>query len=341
MSLAGRYACQMTKRFALLLAVLPLLVLQGCVIPAAIHALHHWDTTVVVTARQMDATHFRVVVGIEHSRGDFDVLGSHGSHTVLRSVDLELWQLSITDQGIKMHKEDAITLDADGRLWYWGDDMKHNMELDMVRGRISLKGTVTEGKETVIENRLNVNSYGEKVSGRIHGQTCAATLPNLPTVSNTTRWFAINEANDYIIVTDFFGNKSKTTVLIDACNPSTPRHQIPDAMDWITDFSIGTDGLPQVIQGRRRIPTAEKHGDWRYEVQIFPGPEKLTFAEDDLGNHMLIRGPYRAFMFDAPLRRFHWVIKPVHDGEPFEFITHDFANGRTEKRPFYFKETPG
>lgn len=330
----------MFKRFIHVLAALSLLGLQGCVVPAAIHALHRWEQTEIVTARQIDATHFRVVIGIEHSRGDFDVLGSHGTHAVLRSVDLELWQLSVTDQGIKMHKEDSLTLDTADRLRYWGNSMKHNMELDMVRGRISLKGTTSDGTQTVIDDRLRFESNGEKVSGRIHGRTCKATLPTQPTVGDPYRWFAINDANDHIIVTDSFRNKENIGILIDVCNPGAPRRQIPDAMEWVIDFSIGSDGWPQVITGRRRMTKEDRSGYWRYEVQIYPGPEKLTFPEDNLGERMSVRASYQAFMFDQPLRRFHWVIQPTREGEPFEFITHDFASGQTVKRPFFFKETP-
>lgn len=292
-----------------MLAVAILVGLQGCVVPAALNTLERFKSYSVVMAQPIDADHFRVVVAVDHQRGAFNPLGGHGSGYVTSRIAVELWHLSVTDLGIAARKEDTLSFDSEEEMATWR--ARKTVQLDMARGRISL---------------------APPAQPRRAGQACAARLPPARPQRNASREVVVSEGGDAIMVVDHIG-QARQAVVLNPCDASAPSHVVEFPMERTFGFSTHADGSPRLIRGRKE--DASHAGQrWRYEVQMYPGPKRLTFSEKDLGVQDKGWLVHQNFMFDEQTRRFHWIVLPADDDAEFGLITHDFANGKTTRRAF-------
>lgn len=300
--------------------------LQGCVVPAAMRTLERWTEYEFVTAQPIDADHFRVVIEVAHKRGAFNPLGSHGSGQVISRIDVELWRLAVTEKGIEPRKEDALSFDSPEEIARWRD--RKTVDLDMAGGRIRMPQPSDPSPSGAIYSRnLRWVPAQQMVRGSVRGQECAVRLPPASTASNGWRGFVASDEGDAFMIVDDIG-RSRQAAVLSACDAGKPAHPVRPVVGWPLGFTTYPDGSPRVIRGQAHET---------YEVQIYPGPERLTFKEQDMGLESNRRWSSKAFMFEERTRRFHWVVAPVGDTTSFVFVTHDPANGQTTRRAFALK----
>jgi hypothetical protein len=320
------------------LVVATLLALQGCVIPAAIDASKRWDSRSIVMERQMDASHFRIVLLTHHNRGEFDVLGGHGSHVVIRSIDVELWQLTLTDQGVEVKKEDSLSLTSSEDIEAWKFRIRGAIELDAARGRIALKQSMRSAVWNIPESELFLSDdKGPHVYGTIEGRRCRAALPEPlppprpPDMRSESRDYAANERGDHVMVTDYVGNTLVAASLVSACGSRSPQQLGPLPIEHIKGFSVDALGALKAVWGTRHNSSAASDGNWAYVALLYPGPESMAITEKELA---VGQNLFDSYLLDEQARRFHWILVPSYQRQRFMFVTHDFVTGKTIRREF-------
>jgi len=90
-------------------------------------AAKRWDEYELRRERQVDANHFVAVVVVSHNRGEFDLLGGHGSHVVVRNVDVTLLDLAVTPAGLKARQLDARSFETERDI----EDVRRNQSVDI------------------------------------------------------------------------------------------------------------------------------------------------------------------------------------------------------------------
>lgn len=296
--------------------------LQGCVVPAAMNTLERWTDYQFVTAQPIDADHFRVVIEVAHKRGAFNPLGSHGSGQVISRIDVELWRLAVSEKGVVARKEDALSFDSPEEITKWLN--RRTVDLNMAHGRIRLPQPDDPTPSGIVYSRnLRWVHAQQTVRGSVRGQECAVRLPPALTAGDAWRSFVASDGGDAFMIADT--GRNRHAAVLSACDAGRPPQPVQPLMGGPLGFTTYPDGSPHVIRGREYET---------YEVQIYPGPERLTFKEQDMGLESAARWSPKVFMFEERTRRFHWVVAPVGDTSRFVFVTHDPASGQTTRRAF-------
>jgi len=315
----------MTKR-TLWLALLLTTALSGCIGPAIVDAAHRWDDYDLLAQRQLDADHFVAIVSVEHNRGEFDVLGSHGSHVVTRSVDVLLLRLAVTPGGLQATRLDARKFESEKELDAWRDDLV--VDFDATSQHLQFTG-VRDRVDVRRETDLVVDDKTRTLRSRVRGQDCAVPMPPHVGVSRDLPRLHLSEERGHAMVDERVSGERRG-VLLDLCDPAAPRHAIAYPDVGMVGITAAADGGPGVLRYTTEAHNAS-FGQWRYEAQLYPGPEVLAF---DATNFGLSKDTWRApleFIVDAPARRFHWILLPYEGNKRLLFFTHDFATDVTTR----------
>jgi hypothetical protein len=320
-------------RIAKLLILAAAVGLQGCVVDAARDAMTWWDSYSVIAARQIDARNFRILVSTAHNRGEFDLLGTHGSHVVTRSVDLELWRLTLTDNGTKITKEDTQSFSTEDEIngFYYTA-----AAIDMARGRIALtpEKQTYWGAPRYHNVNLQIDFDKNKAYGLVNGNECAVSWPPFDSGQRgVTHDYAVSDQGDYLMVMERDDRKTRPARVLNVCDPNAASRRLDLSPGKISGFTTDLEGNPRVI---RRILRDDKAADGRaytYEAQVYPTSQRLAVNQEELGLDERRSNLPQDFMFDEQSRRFFWIAAPFRHAN-FKLISHDTANRKTTTYEF-------
>ena len=299
--------------------------LSGCIGPAIVDAARHWDDYKLLDQRQLDADHFVAIVSIAHDRGEFDVLGGHGSHVVVRSVDVVLLGLAVTPGGLNATRLDTRTFESEKELDDWRELVA---DFDGTNRRLRFTH-VHDPVDARRSSDVDFNAVSKTIRSRVHGRACAVPMPPRLGPGQDAPMGTLSDDRGHALVQEWTPDGQKA-VLLDLCDAAAPRHALAYPNRSTVGIAVAADGSPGVVRITHDSARA-RYGEWLYEARLYPGPEILSFDAGELGlGKDTILMPYE-FMVDAPARRFHWIIVPPLHSDRLLFFTHDFSSGATTR----------